>query len=1120
MVQLERPAIFALALLLAGTTAVASGEKTSAGSFERLTRLREGGVIAVAPRPLEGLGRSDPLRQAWDAFRERHGGDWTIRIDERSGLPAMASGRSIEWFAEDALDGLTLEMLEAKALAFLTDRVDLFGDLSSQLKLDRDASGLLREGHWQLVFRQSVDGIVVENSRLDLHILQGKLTLFGASNWATPTVSGLPGIDARDARDFLDAYLDVTTENYRTVGEPKLVMMALDADPAPDRPRKWSGERGAGLTHALIWRLKFRDPEGPAIWIGEIDAHNGSVRAFYDGAHYAAVRGGVYPEAPSTGCVSGGCEVDGFPMPYTDWIESGQDEDIADGYGNLTCTDPEATFETALDGPYARVEDSCGPLLETGSCDGTLELGMKTGENCDVATGASPGNTAAARTAYYHVNRVSEVARFYNPSISWLDGAVALRTNWPEVCNASYGANAIYLYQSGTSWAECANSGEIEGIVVHEWGHGLDFNDGGGEDNTSEAYGDLISLLASRSSCFGPGLFTDGRVCSGYGDTCLTCTGFRDHDWAARQANTPATPQEFVANNCSPGSGPCGGGVHCETYPIVESIYDLATRDLPATGMDLDSAWQLVERLWYTTRQGSGGPIYNCALPESDSCSVSSWYQRMRVVDDDDGDLSNGTPHAAAMHAAFARHNISCGTAEDPENQSSSGCPALATPYLTIDESGTGPELGWEEVPGAAEYVIYRGDLGCDHQQVAIATLPAGTTIYTDMLPDPGITRFYRVEAVGANSTCRSAVSNCEITAAGPRLQMNSHRMIEEGANVNGSGFLDPGETVKLPVTLFNGGTAVAVGVRGRLRTVDPLQGRVVIPVALYHDLLSGEEAESDAPHFELTLFEDGVACGEQVALELEMDADGADTRYKRFDLFLGERNRDFVKTDALFIQRQTPTPVISSLDITEDRTIAELDVTVNINHPNVAELIVELTSPQNTTVRLHNNSGSGSGLYTRYDLETEPDGPGTMADFEGESIQGTWALSVQDTIWGAIGNAYLNGFTLHVTAEGAFDCAPLSCAEPPPGGSPDALIVGKLYDADATDLTFSWNGVGDTAGYHVLHSDGAAYDTRVDVTGSTDGATSLTVENGAALTPDLSFFRVRALNGCYEESP
>jgi subtilisin-like proprotein convertase family protein len=1105
-------ALAALLLFVPGGLVFAAVEKVQEGPFDALIRSREGGVIAVAPRP------AGSLDQDWEAFRTRQSGEWSIYIDERSAMPTLVSGRGIELFSKEDFDAATLGEIEARVRSFLSDRSDLLGDWTGLLELDVDASVELREDHWQLLFRQSVDGVTVENSRLDFHIVAGKITMFGSSNWGRSAISGVPEIDANDARDFLDAYLDIETKEYESFGEPELVMMALD--PSPDGPHRWTGPRGAGLTHALIWRLQFRDPESPALWTGEIDAHDGSVRAFFDGARYAAVRGGVIPEAPDYGCISGSCEIEGFPMPYTDWTEDGQSEDYADAYGNLACSDPEASFTTTLDGPYAVVEDTCGPILETADCSGTLNLGVKVGENCQVAPGDSPGNTAAARSAYYHVNRVNEVARFYNPTNSWLNGQVTINTNWNQTCNASYGGGGIYVYRSGTSWAECANSGEIQGIVVHEWGHGYDFNDGGGEDNTGEAYGDIVAMLASRQSCFGPGLFTDGRVCSGYGDTCLTCNGFRDHDWAARQANTPATPQDFVANNCETGTGPCGGIVHCESYPIDESIYDLATRDLPAAGMDINSAWQLVERLWYSTRAGSGGPIYTCALPDSDSCSASSWYQRMRVLDDDDGDLSNGTPHAAELYAAFARHNIACGAAEDPENQSTSSCPTLATPVLAVVEDGSGPELSWAEVPGAAEYLIYRGDLGCNRQQVVVATIPSGTTAYIDALPDPDLPRYYRVQAVGTNAACHSPVSSCEISAGGPRLQKNSHRMIEEGLNVNGNGFLDPGETVKLPVALFNGGTADALGVYGRLRTIDPTQGRVVTPIALYQDLDVGEEAESNSPHFELTLFEAGAACGDTVMLELEMETAGAATRYKQFGLDLGVRDRDFVKTDGQMIFRQTPEPVISTLEVTEDRNIAELDVTVNISHPNVPELIVELTSPQNTTVRLHNNSGSGSGLTTRYDLEADPDGPGTMADFVGESILGTWTLSVEDTIWGMYGNAYLNGFALHVTADGAFDCVALPCAEPEPTGSPTGLHVDKTVAGDEVDLLFSWSGVGGAAGYHVLHSDGAAYTDRVDVTGSTAGATTLTVDNGAAITPDLAFFQVRAINGCYEESP
>jgi hypothetical protein len=75
--------------------------------------------------------------------------------------------------------------------------------------------------------------------------------------------------------------------------------------------------------------------------------------------------------------------------------------------------------------------------------------------------------------------------------------------------------------------------------------------------------------------------------------------------------------------------------------------------------------------------------------------------------------------------------------------------------------------------------------------------------------------------------------------------------------------------------------------------------------------------------------------------------------------------------------------------------------------------------------------------------------------------------------------------------------------------------------DVDGSvDLVFSWNGVAGAAGYHVLHAATPTFDGRVDLTGRVEGATGLTVEDGAALTPDLTFFQVRAVNSCSEESP
>jgi subtilisin-like proprotein convertase family protein len=85
-------------------------------------------------------------------------------------------------------------------------------------------------------------------------------------------------------------------------------------------------------------------------------------------------------------------------------------------------------------------------------------------------------------------------------------------------------------------------------------------------------------------------------------------------------------------------------------------------------------------------------------------------------------------------------------------------------------------------------------------------------------------------------------------------------------------------------------------------------------------------------------------------------------------------------------------------IDVPADAELASVDCYVNITHTFRGDLLVELTSPEGTTVRLHNRTGgSAHDLITWYDNETDPDGPGTMADFAGQAAEGRWELYVAD---------------------------------------------------------------------------------------------------------------------------
>src|SRR6185436_108470 len=148
---------------------------------------------------------------------------------------------------------------------------------------------------------------------------------------------------------------------------------------------------------------------------------------------------------------------------------------------------------------------------------------------------------------------------------------------------------------------------------------------------------------------------------------------------------------------CGTGPGPCGKISHCEAHLASQTFWDLATRDLTAAGIDQQTAWQIVDRLWFVSRNGSAGPGYGCGATASQrSCAVTAWMQQIRVVDDEDGNLANGTPHAAAIFAAFNRHQIHCGLATDATNLSTTSCPALTMPVVTAKSGTAGTvELSW-----------------------------------------------------------------------------------------------------------------------------------------------------------------------------------------------------------------------------------------------------------------------------------------------------------------------------------------------------------------------------------------------------------------------------------------
>jgi hypothetical protein len=748
----------AILTLLAGwhSSVIAIEAPDSPGRFDSLEAGDPAAALDAATMPAESLPSA--ARTGWDGFRAAHGAAWAIWIDRRSGAPLLVEGQGIPWPIKA---GATIDSIAATLRTFMAAKRSLLMADDSELVLDRDASGLLQPDVWQIVFGRVVSGVPVAGERYQFTIGHGRLISFGSPRWSRIDVGAIPEFDEVAARARLTAYMGLTQDDAaEDVMRPRLQFIPLLAGPSKTPGSGYySGAIGSGYSSALVWRFSLHVEKDPGNWVALVDAHTGAIRSFVDSAKYARLKGGIFPRANSQTCPDG-CEQPNYPMPFAT-VSINASNPTTSAMGIFNCSPAGATATTTLSGPYVKIVNTCGAISQSVTCSADLDLGSSPsiGSECTVQPGASPGNTYAARTAFFHLNRAFEHVRSWLPTVSWLTSQLTATVNSGLGCAAMWVAPSIEIGMGG---GFCNNLGANAGILYHEWGHGLDYNDGGGEeyDNPAEGYADIVALLQIRDSCMSRGLYP-GLRCGPNGNLCLTCEAQTDFDYNGHELQTPATPMNYVVPFCPPSSfgAPCGYHPACEKQLVGETIWDLATRDLPSTGMSLASAWEIVERLWYTSRLGSTGNAYNCALPDSDSCLATSWYQKMRAVDDDDGNLANGTPHAAQLFAAFNRHKLACGAVDDPTNQSTATCPVIPAPTLTSAPRPGANFLSWNAVPNASSYRLLRNDLGCQWAFTRVSDTAA--TSVTDTGLANGFPINYRVQGLSGNAACDGAVSSC-----------------------------------------------------------------------------------------------------------------------------------------------------------------------------------------------------------------------------------------------------------------------------------------------------------------------------------------------------------------------
>ncbi len=727
-----------------------------------------------------------PTLSAFDAFLAKEGGgQWLMIFDRVTGRPALMEGLGVPWIPGTAnaltgydigLDALAvpneqvpLKVVAGKALDLIRAYPDLFGVDPRDLQINEIASGPVLNYLYFVDFRWTYYGIPVEGAHVVFRLNHGNLVQMGQENVNPSAVRALdptPALTRETAWDILASYLGGLSPKDQTLEKGRLLVLPVST---PETLSGVSVLPGSGVRYRLVYELSFRRPGVIGTWEARVDAHTGELLSFLDANRYGKVHGGVYPtDQPAT-------EID-RPFPYAD-TGLAAPNNYADSGGLF----PGNTATSTLTGKYVDIVDTCG-AISLSTTTGDLNFGTSTATDCNTPGFGGAGNTRASRTQYYHVTMVKIKALTYMPTNTWLQGVVTDNVNLNQTCNAYWNGTSLNFFNKGAG--QCWNTGELPGVSLHEWGHGMDSNDGmaPADKGTGETYGDFTGSLQTHGSCAGGGFFftmnrgcgtsTVGFNCSGYGDCCSNCSGIRELDYAKHASNLPYFAEDLTSNVCAgcttyacttsaTYAGPCGYEGHCESLISSQAMWDLPARDLVTWGLDIDTAWQTMDRYWYASRGTSGG-VYACpTLTTTNGCGAANYFSTFRVVDDCDGNLANGTPHASAIYNAFNRHKIACTSVVNTDQTGC--CPVFSpnTPVLSGTAGSNSAVLSWGAVTNATRYFVYRNESGCSAGYTRVATVTAPTLNYTDTTVVNGVTYYYRIQAASASDACTTAMSNC-----------------------------------------------------------------------------------------------------------------------------------------------------------------------------------------------------------------------------------------------------------------------------------------------------------------------------------------------------------------------
>ena len=535
-------------------------------------------------------------RQTVDALTNRVGGNWAVYAwNPQSKTPTAIIGSGFETAQRVTTDEQAIDL--ARSLLSDNHMAMGFDQYEPELKLVEVARGLGKVG---VHFVQIHQGVEVLNTNANAFFTEeGRMYGMGAEVYSDITVDVVPTLPATVAEDIARQAVPFDPSTDSIEGEAELFLLPLP-------------KTVESVEHHLVWRVQVNTQRPLGEWVTHVDAHSGEILWRYNDIHFL---GGDFSGSGDNDGVQEDTYCNGEtpqPLSYANVAVSGVGVGVTDQNGDWFVPfggTASSTASVGLAGPYCNVNVFGAPP------DANITQVVDTGVPFDFTFDDS-NSRQDERDTFNAVNDIHDFMETIDPGFPLWNGTMTAIVNEPPGCNAYWNGQIHFYPQSGN----CANTGEIQGVVHHEYGHGIQNAVIGsqGSQGLGEGNSDVIANLMTQESVIGRGFFLS------------SCTnGIRDSD------NTLQYPGDVIGQSVH-NAGRVIAGFHWDFMILMQEIY----------GTELGTTKSA--ELWHFGR--------DLTNPGTQPLQVL----RMFETDDDDANLANGTPHYDLLCEAATNHGFTC----------------------------------------------------------------------------------------------------------------------------------------------------------------------------------------------------------------------------------------------------------------------------------------------------------------------------------------------------------------------------------------------------------------------------------------------------------------------------